>query len=113
MDVIAANFENESEAAEAAEEMTDLLHVDRDMVSVDHLGEAAEAHAGEPVLVAWVSADDRSRAREVIERHAGRHVPLDWLQAVQEDVAPESFDRDAAVPPTGDEAAEERETAGA
>jgi hypothetical protein len=91
MEVIAANFSDEAAAAEAADEITNVLHIDPDLVSLEHLGAAAELHAGEPVLVAWVDADDRAAAREVVERHAGRHVPLDWLQAVQEDVAADTF----------------------
>ena len=91
MDVIAANFPTDAEAAEAVSDLGRTLLIGPDRIELEHLTESAESHIGEPLIVVWVRADERESARELIERHAGRHVPFDWTQAIHEEVAPDSI----------------------
>jgi hypothetical protein len=91
MDVIAANFPTDAHAAEAVRDLTRTLRIGPDRIELEHLTQTAEPHAGEPLIVVWVRAEERESARELIERHAGRHVPFDWAQAIHEDVASDSI----------------------
>src|SRR4051794_35984798 len=102
MDVIAANFPTDTQAAEAVSELRRTLRISADRIELEHLTGDAERHAGEPLVVVWVRADEREPARELIERHAGRHVPFDWAQAIREDVAPESISSVPRMPTTLD-----------
>jgi len=100
MDVIAANFPTDAAAADAVRDLSRTLRIGPDRIEVEHLTESADVHAGEPLIVVWVSVDERERARELIERHEGRHVPFDWAQAIHEEVEPDSI---AAVPRMADD----------
>ena len=91
MDVIAANFPTDAQAAEAVRDLRRTLQIGPDRIELEHLTQTAEPHAGEPLIVVWVRADERESARELIERHAGRHVPFDWAQAIHEDVASDTI----------------------
>ena len=96
MDVIAAAFDEESEATSAAHYLESQLHLADGLVTVQPVPDAPAGAAehpvpGEAVLVAYVEADESAHARDVIGRHHGRHLPLDWLQAVLDEVDPETI----------------------
>jgi hypothetical protein len=96
MDVIAAAFDEESEATSAAHDLESELHLADGLVAVEKVPDPPAGSGGvhpvpgEAVLVAYVEADESAHARDVIGRHHGRHVPLDWLQAIQDEVDPET-----------------------
>jgi hypothetical protein len=96
MDVIAAAFDEASEATSAAHELESELQLAHGLVAVEPVphppaGVAEMPVPGEAVLVAYVEANESAHARDVIGRHHGRHVPLDWLQAVQDEVDPDTI----------------------
>jgi hypothetical protein len=84
LDAISALFDSDREAERAGRDLADELHLDGDMVLVDHVSPEAADHGGEALLVAYVPDDQRTHAREVIGTHRGRHVPLDWVQGANE-----------------------------
>ena len=94
MDVIAAAFDEASEATSAARDLESELQLGDDLVAVGPVPDLPAGSVGqhpvpgEAVLVAYVGSDESARARDVIGRHHGRHVPLDWLHAVQDEVDP-------------------------
>ena len=95
MDVIAAAFDERSEATSAAQDLESELHLADGLVAVEAVpdppaGANEKPLPGEAVLVAYVEKDESARARDVIGRHHGRHVPLDWILAVQDEVDPET-----------------------
>ena len=95
MDVIAAAFDEESEATSAARDLESELHLADGFVAVEPVPEppadaGEQPVPGEAVLVAYVEGDQSGHARDVIGRHHGRHVPLDWLLAVEEEVDPDT-----------------------
>jgi hypothetical protein len=95
MDVIAAAFDEESEATSAARDLESELHLGDGLVAVEPVpdppaGADERPVPGEAVVLAYVAEDESAHARDVIGRHHGRHVPLDWLLAVREEVDPET-----------------------
>jgi hypothetical protein len=94
MDVIAATFEDGTAARSAAHDLETQLHLDDGFVQVDPVRDVPRGSVGrhpatgDAILIAWVRADERGTARDVIGRHRGRHLPLDWLVALQEEIDP-------------------------
>ena len=85
MDIVAAAFSEAMEAASAASDLTSVLHLDPDLVTVGPVAEGntrtadAEQRTVPVIVMAWARGHERRSARDLLSRHHGRHVPFAWV----------------------------------